>query len=167
MKPYPLYLSKDNGVTLVDTYKRWGIVCKDIPLQLFPEAKDLPNNDWADEDGEDTYIPNNLKFKPYDLTIEWVYNGFADVEDDGTYSWPANQKIQEFMEYISGRIDGKVSMSITDTYTQISVNTYFKKAEQDAFYRMSGNEEVVTFKTTHRVVNPVPAIIDSNLEEIL
>lgn len=161
MTPYSLKIKKTGSDTTVDTYSTYNIVCKSIPLQLFPETKDLPSNDWKDQDGDDTYIPSMSYYKAYDLDIEWVYKG-SITGTSSEYKWDANDYIQSFLDFLSGKSDGIVSMSIIDLYTQIQVDdVYFKGASEDAFYRIFGDEEIVTFKTTMRVTNPIYTNIDS------
>ena len=48
----------------------WNSVLHRISVQAGGETKDLPKRDWLDEDGEDTYIPDKLLLKAYDLEAE-------------------------------------------------------------------------------------------------
>ena len=73
---YSIYFQKNkSGSPVLDTYTEWSIVCKDFPFMPYGESKDLPAREWADEDGEDTFFPEEIKLKAYDIDVEFAYKG--------------------------------------------------------------------------------------------
>ena len=87
-----------------DSLVHFGIVCTEFPFKPGGETKDLPKRDWSDEDGEDTYIPDKLPLKAYDLEAEMCYKG-----DLGT----AYDKIMDEV------LTFPVKFRVTDPRTQI------------------------------------------------
>ena len=76
VEAYSILFQKDSeGAKVKDLLTDWGMVCTDFPFDLYPETKDLPKRDWADEDGEDTFIPDVLPLKAYDLEAGICYKG--------------------------------------------------------------------------------------------
>ena len=132
---YSIYFQKNkSGSPVLDTYTEWSIVCKDFPFMPYGESKDLPAREWADEDGEDTFFPEEIKLKAYDIDVEFAYKG-----EMGT----ANSKIEAFL----------------DTYTKIGrQGVYYKSIDPDLFVRKSDEGDVITFKITFRVTDPRTSI---------
>ena len=58
-EPYSILFQKmKSDAPVKDFLVDFGMVCTDFPLSAPGEVKDLPKRDWADEDGEDTFIPD-------------------------------------------------------------------------------------------------------------
>lgn len=150
-KPYSIYFRKDKaGSQVIDTNARWKIVCKDFPFKLSGETKALSKRDWADENGEDTYFPSQLKIKAYDLEVEFAYKGEMNT---------ANAQIKNFLDYLTGVSDAGTSLSVYDTYTKIGRRgIYFKSIDPDLFVRKTDEGDVVTFKIVFRVTDPATQI---------
>ena len=91
-EPYSILMQKTTeNAPVKDSLAHFGIVCTEFPFKPGGETKDLPKRDWPDEDGEDTYIPDKLLLKAYDLEAEMCYKG-----DLGT----AYDKIMAFQNYL-------------------------------------------------------------------
>lgn len=151
-KPYSIYFQKSKlGSPAIDTKSQWGIVCKDFPFTVYGDIKDLPKRDWIDQDGEDTFFPEELYVQAYDIKVEFAYKG-----DMGT----ANEKIVAFLDYLIGKDGYGTELKVYDTYTQIGrQGVYFKSIKPDLFVRKTDEGDVVTFNITFRVTDPKTQII--------
>lgn len=148
--PYAIYFKKMNDALVVDTFDNWGIVCKDFPFKLYGEAKELPSNDWKDEDGDDEYIPSELKIDSYELEVEFVYKGDMNT---------ANTNIKAFLDYLTGRDGTGAELMVYDTYTKIGrQHVRFVSVDDDIFWRQEEGGDVVVFVVTFKVNDPVTDI---------
>lgn len=150
-RPYAILLQKMmSDAPVIDTLDSWGIVCKDFPFKLYGEAKELSSRSWKDEDGEDEYVPSELKLDSYDLKVDFAYKGNINT---------ANAQIREFLDYLTGRGGTGAELRVYDTYTRIGrKNVRFKSVDEDVFVRSESEGDVVTFKVTFRVNDPVTDI---------
>lgn len=150
-KAYTILIQKEKeGAAVKDTVRDWNIACTDIPFLPENEAKELPSRDWPDEDGEDTYHPETIKMKAYDLDISLCYKG-----DLGS----AYTQIEEFMAYLTGRDGGGTFFKIYSPHTLIGRGgCYMKQFAPDDFWKGNG-EDVLEFKITVRVTEPCGKII--------
>ena len=86
----------NDGVTVNDTTvhdsTEWNIWITKYPFKVKGEAKDLPTNDWFDENGKEVFLPDKLPIKAYETTIEFVFKGTK-----GT----AGTKIKSFLDYLA------------------------------------------------------------------
>lgn len=149
-KPYAILFKKMNDDLVVDTFDNWGIVCKDFPFNLYGEAKELSSQDWMDEDGEDEYVPSELKIASYEMDVEFVYKGDMNT---------ANVKIREFLDYLTGRGGTGAELQVYDTYTKIGrQKVRFVSIEDDIFWRQEEGGDVVVFVVKFKVNDPVTDI---------
>ena len=150
-RPYAILFKKMNdGAPVVDTFDNWGIVCKDFPFKLYGEAKELPSHDWKDEDGDDEYIPNELKIASYEVDVEFAYKGAIDS---------ANTKIKGFLDYLTGRGGTGAELMVYDTYTKIGRQSVrFVSVEEDVFFRQTEYGDILVFVVTFKVNDPVTDI---------
>lgn len=136
-----------------DTIDDFKIYCKDIPFKLYSDVKDVYSNDWVDEDGIEEYTPEDygLKFKSYSIDVEWAYKGTKGS---------ANTYIKKFLNYLSGKDGSGVMMSMYCTWTKIGrQNVRLEKIGDTAtFLRDTDNGDIVIFKTTFKVGDPVTDI---------
>lgn len=152
-KPYAILFKKmnDDDALVVDTLDDWGIVCKDFPFKLYGEAKELPSNGWKDEDGDDEYIPKELKIAAYEVDVEFAYKGDMNT---------ANTEIRGFLDYLTGRGGTGAELMVYDTYTKIGrQGVRFVSVDDDVFYRQEDSGDVVVFAVTFKVNDPVTDII--------
>lgn len=149
-RPYAIYFRKMNDALVVDTLDNWGIVCKDFPFKMYGEAKELPSNDWKDEDGDDEYIPSELKIASYELEVEFVYKGDMNT---------ANTNIKAFLDYLTGRGGTGAEFMVYDTFTKIGrQHVRFVSVDDDIFWRQEDGGDVVVFVVTFKVNDPVTDI---------
>lgn len=150
-KPYAIYFKKmKDDASVVDTFNDWGIVCKSFPFKLYGEAKELPSKDWKDEDGDDEYIPDELKIASYEVEVEFAYKGDINT---------ANVKIKSFLDYLTGRGGTGAELMVYDTYTKIGRQSVrFVSVEDDVFWRQEDGGDVVVFVVTFKVNDPVTDI---------
>lgn len=151
-KPYAIYFKKmKDDASVVDTFDRWGIVCKSFPFKLYGEAKELPKYDWKDEDGDDEYVPDELPIAAYEVEVEFVYKGEVNT---------ANTNVKDFLDYLTGRDGTGAELAVYDTYTMIGrQKVRFVSVDEDVFYRQEGGCDVVVFSVTFKVNDPVTDII--------
>lgn len=65
-------IQKANGDdTSVHSLSNWGIVATSLPFKIVGEMKDIPKNDWFDEDGDDEYIPDTPVYKAYEMDAKF------------------------------------------------------------------------------------------------
>lgn len=150
-KPYAILFKKmKNDAPVVDTFDNWGIVCKDFPFKLYGEAKELSSHDWNDEDGDDEYIPSELKIASYELDVEFVYKGAMDT---------ANSNIEAFLDYLTGRGGTGAELQVYDTYTKIGrQGVRYVSVDDDIFWRQEEGGDVVVFVVTFKVNDPMTDI---------
>lgn len=150
-KPYAILFKKmKDDAPVVDTFDNWGIVCKDFPFKLYGEAKELSSHDWHDEDGDDEYIPSELKIASYELDVEFAYKGAMDT---------ANSKISDFLDYLTGRGGTGAELQVYDTYTKIGrQGVRFTSVDDDVFWRQEEGGDVVVFVVTFKVNDPMTDI---------
>ena len=140
-EPYSILMQKTTeNAPVKDSLAHFGIVCTEFPFKPGGETKDLPKRDWPDEDGEDTYIPDKLLLKAYDLEAEMCYKG-----DLGT----AYDKIMAFQNYLTGENGDGATLKIYNSHTGIG---------RQGLYLL---EVVLTFPVKFRVTDPRTQIIPS------
>ena len=145
-----LFKKTKEGSSVIDTLDKWGIVCKEFPFKLYGEAKDLYSNSWLDQDGDEQYVPDQIRIKAYEIDVEFAYKGAYKS---------GNSVIKSFLDYLTGRDGSGANLLVYDTYTGIGrKDVHYLDIDNDLFYRMKGNEEVITFFVKFRVNNPTEDI---------
>lgn len=148
-----IYFQKEKEGSLVkESVSDFGIWCKDFPFKIFGEAKELAITDWKDEDGDDEFIPDVIRIKAYDIDVEFCYKGEVNS---------ANVKINDFLNYLTGRDGGGVSMKVYDDYTGIGRQKLrFKSTSKDAeIVRNDTDGDIIIFNVTFKVNDPVTNVI--------
>lgn len=158
-RPYAILFKKmKDDAPVVDTLDNWGIACKEFPFTLYGEAKELPSYDWKDEDGEDEYIPNELKIASYELEVEFAYKGEVNS---------ANVNIKGFLDYLTGRGGTGAELMVYDTYTKIGrQRVRYVSVSEDIFWRQEEGGDVFTFSVTFKINDPVTDIILEKDEQV-
>lgn len=125
-----------------DTRESFGLWIKHIPYTTFPKIKDVVAQNWADEQGEDVWLPTTgIMNDAYDLSVEFVY-----YANDGM----ANERIRAFVERIRGKW-----LKIHDGYTNIGRQAvYLQEFDQEPTFLRRGLKDVVIFKVSFRVNDP-------------
>ena len=164
---YTLYFLK--GETLVNSFTQWGIVCCKVPFKAGGKTKELPKQDWHDQHGEDTYIPNKLMFEAYDAEFELAYQG-QELASNPFNLHKAFECIDTFKKWLSGNDTVAGSGATLKIYSpfaaigrqgcyllEISDEEPHVQLKQEAGNLY--NENVVTFKVKFRVTDPMTNIV--------
>ena len=146
---YRFYILKGDrkSPTIYDTFDEWNIVCKSFPYSFIGEAKDLPTNDWPDEDGLEVYVPKEggLRLKPQTIEIEFVC---CDMD--------ARMRLKEFSSFITGRDGTDVMFGVYDSYTGLAgYGAVYQKHKPDIYYRRKGTKEIVVFSMEFLFTEPL------------
>lgn len=130
-----------------DTRESYGLWIKHVPYMMFPKVKDIVTQNWADEQGEDTWLPTaGIVNEAYDLSVDFVY-----LAKDGM----ANERIRAFIERIRGKW-----LKIHDGYTNIGrQGVYLQEFDQEPTFLRRGLRDVVIFKVSFRVNDPNTNIV--------
>lgn len=139
-----------NGTKVKDLFTDWKMVCTDFPFNLYPETKDLPKRDWADEDGEDTFIPEVLPVKAYDLEAGICYKG-----EMGT----AYDKLSSFLSYLTGLDGNGATLKVYNPHTRIGRRDLYFLGAGGYEFHSTENGDVVTFKVKFRATDPRTEIV--------
>lgn len=162
-----LLIRKGDEGEVVNTFTEWGIVCAKVPFKAGGTTKKLPSREWNDEHGADTYIPQRMYMEAYDAEFEFAYKGEELVMNIMNLSQAFTQ-IDAFKKWLTGN-DGQpgeetgASLTIYSPYSTIGrKNCYLVSiSNEDPCVIAKGrgtnlyNENVVTFKATFRVTDPV------------
>lgn len=143
-----LYIQKtSSGSTVKETVADFDIYCMNIQFSTMQDAKELPNNDWYDEHGDDEYIPSTLMLKAYTMDIKFACKGAEKS---------ANAKINALMSYLTGADGSGSEMKIYSTYTQIGrQGVRFLKLSEDAELIRDKNGDILMFTVTFKINDPV------------
>lgn len=142
-----VYIQKQSkNAPVKELAEEFGIYAKDIPFVIYSAPKELPKNDWKDEDGEEVYVPDGrLPMSAYDMKVEFAYKGAV-----GT----AGEVLAKFFDWL---LDG--SFKMYNTHTSIGrQNITVKDIDDDAKFYKDASGETVLFKVTFRVSDPVTKI---------
>ena len=142
-KPFLIQKMKDGYVVKNST--DWGVYIKSFPFDVYPEMKDIPKNDWYDEDGDEEYIPDIPVFKAFTSDVEFVYTGAKDT---------ALTTVKSFAQYLATYGTNK----LYDTYSGIGrTNVRFVKLSDAKLYK-NDNGDLLLFKITFKFNDPTTII---------
>lgn len=144
-----LQKAKRNSPTL-DSLEDFGMVCTDTPFMPYGETKKLPQRDWADEDGEDTYIPDNMPLSAFDWEIGMGYKGDLSSAQDA---------LKKFTDYLTGKDENGSELKVYSQFTGIGRQGIYFKGMGGFDFSKTNTEEVVTFKLKLRVTDPVTDVL--------
>jgi len=163
---YTLLMQKEGG-SVVNSYTEWGIVCCKVPFKAGGKTKELAKRDWKDEHGEDVYIPNQLRMEGYDAEFELAYKG-EELSSNAFNLSKAARQIDDFKKWLSGNDTENgsgASLVVYSPYSTIGRKCYLLEiSDEDPCLMVKGeggnmyNENVVTFKVTFRVYDPMTNI---------
>lgn len=95
-----------------DTAADFGWWVMDAPFHVGGEMKELPSNDWPDEDGLEVFVPPTGQYsKSYDIEMKFAFRydaGSADWSSHGR----AKAALNAFRNYLSGRDGSGVMMKV-------------------------------------------------------
>lgn len=151
MQHYNVFIQKEQtGAAVKETVADFDVWCASIPFDIGMEAKEPVVKDWKDEDGEDSYLGDSLKFAAYDMTVKWCCKGDK---------FSANAVIKKFLNYLSGRDGSGMKMKMYCDWTNVGRrHIRLKKVSDDASLHRDDEGDVVTFSTVLRVEDPVTEI---------
>lgn len=132
-------------INIKESKEEWNIVVKNIPFKICPEIKNISSHTWYDQNGDDEYIPDQPRFKAYELPIT-----FYCIAPHGQ----ANVYIMSFFNFITGK-----RLYIYDQYSKIGLkDVRYVSYSEKAFKRREGQNDVVEFSMTFKVNDPVTNI---------
>ena len=151
MQHYNVFIQKEQtGATVKETVADFDVWCASIPFDIGMEVKEPVVRDWKDENGEDAYLGDSLKFAAYDMTVKWCCKGDK---------FSANAVIRKFLNYLSGRDGSGMKMKMYCDWTNVGRrHIRLKKVSDDASLHRDDEGDVVTFSTVLRVEDPVTEI---------
>ena len=142
-KPFLIQKMKD-GYTVKNSTD-WNIYIKNFPFNLYPEMKDIPSNDWYDENGDEEYVPDIPVFKSFSSDVEFLYLGAKDTSVTGAIA---------FAQYLASNGMNK----IYDNYSGIGrTNVRYVKTSDAKLYR-SSTEDILVFKVNLKFNDPTTMI---------
>lgn len=165
---YTIFFQKGSGHPL-DSFTEWGIVCCQVPFRAGGKTKALEATSLPDEHGEMVAFPKNLIFEPYDAEFVFAYKG-EELATNPFNLHLAFEKISAFKRWLSGNdTDGGsgTELKIYSPFATIGRQGCYllEISEEDPVVqtKQSGynlyNENVVTFKVTFRVTDPMTDIV--------
>lgn len=116
----------------------FDITTKHIPDIQF-EQKEVFKRDWADQQGDEEYLPVIPVFKAYEQDLEFVCAGVLTT---------AIAKIKTFLKYLQS-----TEFSLYDEYSQRGIRCRFVSYDNKAFYRVG--KDVVVFTIKVKINNPL------------
>lgn len=148
---YVILMKKEaTGSQVKNSLTAFSCVCtSDMPFQSDWETKELTSRDWADENGEDTYIPAQMKMKAYDMDVPMCYKGGL-----GT----AYQKLKAFKDYLTGADGEGCEIRVYLPYQKIGRKGCYLLAFSDFTFGKSNMDESLAFTIKLRVTDPVTDI---------
>ena len=171
-KTNTLLIRKGDDGAVKNTFTQWGICCAKVPFKAGGETKDVPSRNFPDEDGEYSFIPKSLKMKAYNAEFEFVYSGEELAQNIMNLSHALTQ-IEAFKAWLTGNDDPTnypdgtgAELTIYSPYSNIGRKgcylVSFSDEEPCVIAKGRGstlyNENVVTFKGTFRVTDPVTQV---------
>jgi hypothetical protein len=137
---YSIIFQKEKpGSPRKDLVSDFGMVCISFPFQSGFETKEVTTEDWIEEDGEDSFEPDILPLKAYDLEAEIGYQGSN-----------FKAKLKSFLDYLIGLDGNGVKLKVYNPHSKIGrKGLRFIKYEP-----VFSSSDVFTFKVTFRVTDP-------------
>lgn len=94
MKYYKFYIQKESeGAAVKELGEDFGFYETESKFYGGNTVKDIPKREWHDEDGDDEFVPDEQKYKAYEMEVSLGYKG-----DMGT----ANEKLRALQDYLAG-----------------------------------------------------------------
>lgn len=117
---YKYYVQKEaDGSEVKELGEDFGFYETESKFYGGNAVKDIPKRDWNDEDGDDEFVPDEPKYKAFEMSVKFGYKG-----DFGS----ANAKMKALQDYLS-----KGTMKVYDSYNRIGrQNVRFVEISDDA-----------------------------------
>lgn len=131
---------------LMETISVWRLYGGDVPFIVGGEAKDLPSNDWGDEDGLEEWIPEEgIPLKSYDMEVSFFYKGDPS---EGL------KRISSFRDYLTGRDGNSTTMLIFSEHSLTGTEVRFVGMSPKPEYIRTNRGVVLKTTVTLKVVDP-------------
>lgn len=137
---------------IIELGESFGFYGMELPFKMANEVKEPESNDWSDEDGDDEYIPEGgLKMQAFEIEIKLGYKG-----DKKT----ANARLQNLLNYLTGRDGTGSTMKLYSTYTGIGYNDVrFKSISDDAELVRDDDGDILIIEITLKVNDPITRVV--------
>lgn len=120
MKYYKFYVQKERSdAPVMEMGEDFGFYETESKFYGLNEVKDLPKRTWYDEDGDDEFVPDEMKYKAYEMSVKFGYKGTK---------FSANAKVKALQDYLSGG-----TFKFYDSYNSVGrQNVRFSGISDDA-----------------------------------
>lgn len=151
---HTLLMRNGNG-TQKDLLEDFGFVC--LEGETFPTAtkmKELEKLSWADEDGDDVYIPNRLRCEGEDLSIPI---GIDATKRSVSARSDVHGKLETLRDFLVGKTEplNKEGMRVYLMKYEIGYKGCYLKEIADIEYNQQGKYEILTCTLVFGVLNPL------------
>lgn len=140
---YKFFIQKEtSGSSVKELGEDFGFYETESKFYGGAKVKDLPKKEWYDEDGDDEFVPSELKYKPVEMQVKFGYKG--DM-------FSANEKLNILRDYLSGD-----TFKIYDSYNRIGrQNVRFLSINDDAeLVRDSAFGDILIITAEFKVNDP-------------
>lgn len=151
-KYYKVYMQKEkSGEVMKETIADFGMYCMTIPFSIGGTAKALTERSWAEEDGKDVYVPQQLKMESYTMKVKFGCKG---------EKFSANKNITDMLDYLTGRDGSGVYMKLYCDYTKVGRrHVRFTKLSDDAtLVRTDDDGDILIVEMEMAVDDPVTEV---------
>lgn len=151
MKEYSLYIQKASATSAKNTVDEWSVAVTESCTTIDGGFRDFTSREWADEDGEDVYIPASPKLSAYDAEWKFCYKGNSQT---------AYSKLVEMRDYLSSGL-----LSIYDPYISRGfAGAYIKEFGNPEYWRQNG-QDILKFSIKFRITKPKTKITATEAED--
>ena len=150
---YKTYMQKEQaGSAVKEDIGDFGMYCMELPFTVGGQAKELTSRDWAEEDGKDVYVPDELKMQQYTLKAKFGCKGEKNS---------ANASIRAFMDYLTGRDGSGVYLKLYSEYTMIGRRhvRFSKLSDEATLVRNDEDGDILVIQIEFTVDDPVTDVV--------
>lgn len=166
---HTVLIKKANSNDVYSSLDDFNIACLNFPFKMFGETKEFYSVDWKDENGVDTYFPAAALIEPYEMEVEFGYIGQAVSSGTPNLHLAASAAFS-FYKFLTGNDElggSGTELTIYSPFTNIGRGGIYAKKMSDELPRFMlkqergnlYNENVLTFKVTFKVCNPLTQIV--------
>lgn len=129
-----------------DMLEEFGFVCTDIGFPFSGKTKDVTTTNWKDRDGEDVYIPTDMRVEAFDLKVGICHSGNIGESEN---------RIRRLVDFLRVELptDGSGIMIWSELYKRGFCKCYLKDVG-DFEYTYLSRKEVLECTLTFRVTAP-------------
>lgn len=149
------FLIKIGDGAVTDVLQAYGMVLEDMPSIIPLTPKNIYSHSWTDEDGDDEYIPENIKYESVECDFTF---GCSSTDSSNTVfdklnafiTWLQSGTFSFYCEYSGiGRQDVRLSELQDDA--RYSKHTLRRNG-------IDMTEEVLSFTVTFKINDPKTAV---------